>query len=403
MSTRTLILDQFEEIDIEFWKNFNPKLNKNLNKFLTSNYVNIYNRVELATLNWKLDNLYNFIMASILNHNDDNILDQGKYIKSIAEEISAYDGKIRETGTQKGNFERRIGRGVEKLRNSNFIEVYRLEDFGNTEKSYPYYRLTLNGLFYVIINWYNDAFINFGSKSLLRSILDYDNDSPLLKIFLFPYFERTTLEDASYALQCNLFDYLENICNCILVFKRINSIDKDPLIEGMRPTTLFTWPSPKSERRYIYENYLQKYTTTLLQFLSRELGGDWKINSQITPNFDTDRLSIKNNLTNRVATIRINREENCVILVCDRKKYLSLVLISHGDGSISVKGKSEINEREYLENELNHTCKVKLFELLIWIALKIKGKDHSSYEILESDNKFLATIKDMIHQIDLST
>lgn len=405
MPTEISILDYFDEIDANCWK-APKKLSSFINK-LFSEYDYLCNREELLSLDWKLDNRSEFVLASIVyQKDDDNIENHDKNIRSIAKNILRYDGKLRQDKKDKDNFEGLIGDDVSKLRQMKFIEKAEETSFGNTKKSYYNHRLTLNGLFYVIINWYNEAFLNVSSKSLLHTILKYYGDSPLLTRFLYPYFENETLDKATFDLECDILEYLEDICKGIIRNKRKTSMIKKTLIEGTLPEDLFAWPSfesdkPDSGRRLIYKESIEK-SRNLREFLSRELGEDWITNTQIIPDFDNDRLQIKNNISSRPAIIKINRKERSVKLVYGGKEYSSLRMSIDENDSISIIGKSAMSERELSEENLNDYCKLKLFELICSISIKNKGKSHDLYKSVEVDEKFKAVINEVIDLLRIS-
>jgi len=395
MSTETSLMDLFEEIDVDdkFWK-IDKKFNEKVKKILSLTSDNIYNYEEISSLNWKLDDIYNYILTSILYTDvDTKDLDDSKNIKSIAKYIINYDrerSKIHEIVA----FEKKIGRQMKVLEKMRLIEVDYKERFGNTNKFTSRYRLSLNGLFYVIINWYVDPFLNVGSKFMLDPLLKNYSDSPLLKQFLLQYFERETLEDPTFDYESDILEYLEDICKSIIVNKKDKPRPYGELLEGMIPTTLFIWPSPESDRKQIYKRI--ENSRGLIEFLSRGLGNKkWLNGTQIIPDFENDQLQFKNSYFRQDAFIKINRRLRSVELVYKSKKYSTLKMYVKEDKAIAVIGKSTMSEKKLLEDHLNNNCKLKLFQLICSISMKNKGKAHVC-KSLETDKKFKVITNELI-------
>ncbi len=394
MSPEVSILDFCEEIDDKFWK-VDKSFNEKMKKILSLASSNLYNYTELLKLNWNLDYLYNFILGSIINI-DDRIkeVDGCKNIKSIALSIMDYDDHKRLEEFEKNAFEKKVGRYLKKLEQMRLIKLVETKEHGT------FYRLSLNGLFYVIINWYNSPFINV-LPSLLNAILKRFNDSPFLQYFLFPYFESKTLETAKKELEHDVLEYLEEICKAIISAEKTNSWLKEELINGMYPELLFLWPSPDGDKRQIYKALIEE-GTSIRQYLIRKLGWDWVMNAKIMPNFEEDLITIATSFPIRTATIRINRMTKFATVEQGSREYARIKMSIDNDKSFSVYVKSNINSKVLSEEALDHYCKLKLFYLIYHIRIKYRGKDRESYTSLETDKNFQTTLAYMIDVLKMS-
>lgn len=394
MSPEVSILDFCEEVDDKFWK-VDKSFNIKLQKILSLASSNLYNYTELLKLNWTLDYLYNFILASIINI-DDRIkeVDGCKNIKSIALLIMNYDDDKRLEIYKKKSFEKKVGRYLEKLEQMRLIKLVQIEEPGT------FYKLSLNGLFYVIINWYKSPFINV-LPSLLNTILKRYDDSLFLRYFLFPYFENKTLETAETDLENDILLYLEEICKAIISEKQENSWLKKELIDGMYPKHLFSWPSPDGDKRQIYRDLIKK-GTSIRQFLYSELGWEWVIDAKIIPSFEKDLITITTSFPIRTATIRINRRTKFAIVEQGSRQYAKIRMSLNNDKSFSVQVKSAVNNKVLSEEALDNYCKLKLFDLIYHIRIKCRGKDRESYASVEKDKKFQTTLAHMIDVLEMS-
>jgi hypothetical protein len=188
-----------------------------------------------------------------------------------------------------------------------------------------FYKLTLNGIFYVIINWFTTVIFirnNGKNRNIFISLLKYHSDNTLFQLFLFPYFEEKTLNELSSSnLFVDFMEYLKEVCNIIVRgIMGMRLFAEEDLIEGTIPHTLFWWPKSYPDNKSYYGRYFEK-GSTLRKFLSREMGWNWIDDAEINPNYNSDIVKIEKKDIGIDYYIRINRIENEAFLSYDRKKF----------------------------------------------------------------------------------
>ncbi len=392
------IHDCFKEIDEKNWKT-----NKIYDNVLSITSYNPNNYMEIVSLNWNLDDKYNYILAAIVYHDQANI-------DLISNTILAFDGEDRSEIWEKQAFYTKIRRGIIYLLAQKLITISSKSDVKNLGNKKIFYKLSLNGLFYVIINCFNNPFASIHFALMFNKIIKNYSDTPLLRIFLNPYFQNNTLENATDDLSFELLEYLSEICKIIIANKRGTETNKNSLIDGAQPEHMFTWPTPNNVftwptpnqiRRDRFVKFFEK-GSKIRQLLCRELKWYWIDEAQIIPQLDTDIITIKSHHLSTDAFIKINKEEKIVTLINGKAHYSFFRMYINEDKSISVFGKSTIDENQISEEHLHYLSNLKLVELIFSIRTKNKGKDNDLYISVKKDKRFKTVMREMVDLLMVS-
>lgn len=177
------ILDQFIDIDNYVW----TKLKKDKKLLKNRRRENTYDENIYDTA-YRIDRKYHYILKVILNNPDLNIKRIGEMYLNHVSIVK----KNRNSSSVKHNRYRKIERMIKDLENVHLIE--RVESkrtpIGNFEKKDAPYRLTIHGMFFVLLN---DEFI--GLFEVVGSLLNNYPKNEIYQIFLYPYFEKESLEE----------------------------------------------------------------------------------------------------------------------------------------------------------------------------------------------------------------
>jgi hypothetical protein len=386
------IIDHFKDISDFYWKT-DKKYGKIL-KILSS--TNSLNTDEFYSLNWHLDEKYDQMLSHLIKKRAMNITGFcDGIIKNYGKDISPQE---------KTRIYKKTERLVRDLYNFNLI----IESSPHTKKNlgddYFSYELSLNGIFYCIVSWYrsNDFMFNYGS--VLANLLKNYADNALFKIFLYPYFEISTLNKFSEQLSINFMVemdfmlYLSEICKIILKYNLMLYNVGDFLTDGYFHDNLFEWPVTYPEDKLRYDRFFST-SSTLAEFLSKNLGFKWTKNDEITPNYNDDLITIRNSHLKSDAYIRINRSENTVYLKYSGKKFF-LKLTKPDRNCYVIYGQSDWNYKNALNDQVRELAKSKLVELIYKLRTKYP-KDIPLCIMLNKDEKFRNTVKEIVEKIDL--
>ncbi len=262
---------------------------------------------------FKIYEKYNIILDILLKKPELNIMDiylekqnGKKHIKNENQEEPWIDD----------NEYKKIRRKIEDLQKLLFIE--KLPDkktkVGNFEKvhSVPF-RLSLCGIFYIIMNYilYRDVWY------VLKYLLKNYSDNILFQYFLYPYFDKSTLKES--ILYPVIIDYLKEVCP--LIKYHLSGIGKvENLVEGYVTTPVFTWASQK--RTAVPSSSIhQENWSSLKEYLDEEMGWKWIYKARIIPDYSKNVISIQSNEVTGSPIIFINREEKKTILKFNGVNY----------------------------------------------------------------------------------
>jgi hypothetical protein len=386
------IIDRFKDINDFDWKT-DKKYGKILNILSSTNSLNTD---EFYNLNWHLDEKYDQMLSHLLKNREMNVTSfcEG-IINNHRKDISR---------RQKTNIYKKTERKVRDLYNFNLITESSPHTKKNLGDDYFSYELSLNGIFYCIVSWYRSNDFMFKHGSILANLLKNYTDNALFKIFLYPYFEIDTLNRFSEQLSINaiveydVMPYLSEICKIILKYNLIYYRMETLLIDGYFPDNLFEWPVTYPEDKLRYDRFFST-DSRLTEFLSKNLGFKWTKNDEITPNYNDDLITIRNSHLKSDAYIRINRLENTVYLKYGGKKFF-LKLTKPDRNCYVIYGKSDWNYKNALDDQVRELAKSKLVELIY--KLRTRHTENTSiYIMLNEDEKFRKTVKEIVEKMDL--
>jgi hypothetical protein len=175
------------------------------------------------------------------------------------------------------------------------------------------YRLSLNGIFYVILNNFSGLY-----EDLVIPLLKNHGSNILFTLFLYPYISQVTLlEIKENNIFYEVYRYLNNTCITIInslksLTNLVYTVDKD----GYMLDRLFTWPNKSTSSPQI--SFEDK---KLRNFLKTHYNWDWICYSRITPNYKQNVIEIfKPNEPEEIIRLSIDEKENKAIITINNKK-----------------------------------------------------------------------------------
>jgi len=303
-------------------------------------------------------------------------------------------------------------RHLDKLYNKFKLTEIGKKDYKSIEKNngaIPY-RLSLNGIFYIIIHNKNKHIFD---RVVLPLIKNYGS-SILFTYFLYPYISKETLLEIEKLdikdgiIYEPVFFYLQNICNTIIKsLKSLDSLFYSVDENGFILDWIFMWPRESNKYDLSFDDY------ELKKFLKTNFKWDWIDNATITPNFNENIIYIKDNSKSSDATsskndnirIVIDERENTAVLKQNRE-ILKKFVITHNrhapveDLYLSIDIKTSETETEYLTKYIVDKCKDLHKNLLLDIISQI-DTSYKSYDLLLKDENFNKMIEEMDNGIKI--
>lgn len=383
------IIDHFKEINDFDWK-YHGKSGKikyeEILDIVSEDYLNID---ELYNLSWHLEKKYEVMLSQLLNDRELTITD---FCNRIIVDYRNLSKK------EKDKTYKRMERDVEVLYKLNLItesSLYRKKNLGT---DYFSYELTLNGIFYCIINSHNSPELMIRHQLIIVSLLKNYSDNNLFNIFLHPYFEINTLNGHAVHLFIDIIPYLSEICKIIIKSNHKLDSMKDMLIEGYWPDNLFEWPSTYPEEKLRYDRFFST-NGQLAKYLSKKLGFTWTKRDEIIPKYDKDLIIIRNSHLKSDTYIRISRSENSAYLKYGENK-LFFKLTRPDPENFDIYGKSDENYKDTLNKEIREQTESKLVELIY--KIRTRHLENSPTNImLNKDEKFRKIVKEIVEKMDL--
>lgn len=340
------ILSKFDEVHDAVWNKAN--LHKKVS--LHANENPLFSETIYET-GFKIDERYNVILEILLENPDLNISEiygeiRNKNKKFIrASEKSFDDGEYQ-----------KIRRMIKDLIDIKYIHKV-------TEKGKPIgkfkkisdipFRLSLGGIFYILIN--NSDFL-YGD---LRQFLKKYPDNILFQYFLYPYFEKTTLQELPY-IHTAIIQYLEEVSKLIsnqLAWKNPEGNPSD----GYRNYSLFMWEREDSKlNNAIYQD---RKWDELKRYLDNELGWNWVYNASFIPEYVNNTLSIISNAISPTPTIFINSTKKDAVLKHKGNSYYIFNVLQAGN-ILDICGKL-VPKSEHLNESFRNGLMLKLVMLLL--------------------------------------
>ena len=247
-----------------------------------------------------------------------------------------------------------------------------------TKKVKPY-RLSLNGIFYEILNTFDISY-----EDLILSLLNNYNNNVLLTHFLSPFIKEKTLLDVKgdSAVFSNIAMYLRNVCNVL--------VDSVKSLRNMAFTTpdghlidqVFVWHNDPNNNR------TPKFSAVNLRnFLRQTFNWSWIDKAKITTNANENLIEIleTSNPENK-AHISINKDDVKAVLRQGGRK-LHEFSISSNDSFLSIEDKTNRTSIEFMETPLFYKCREHLLVLLTNLRTQVTTYN-PSFDILSKDENF---------------
>ncbi len=225
------------------------------------------------------------------------------------------------------------------------------------------YRLSLSGIFYLILNTCDITY-----DDLVLYLLKNYKDNILFTAFLYPFLTCETLLEADWdsAFFSIVVPYLRDICKVI-----INSVDSlgkmcNTTDDGYLSKQVFIWHNNPSN------NYPQNFfDKNLRNYLGWTLGWDWIEDATITPKPNENIIEILDvSDTQRKLTISILKDENKAVLRQYGTKLYEFSI--NPDGSfLSIEAKTPRKTIDFIEMPFVYSCKEHMIGFLTKLRTQI--------------------------------
>jgi hypothetical protein len=341
--------------------------------------------IKLSAYNKRLDSKYLEILNYLLEYPNITAYDIWKVLKDI---------KINGKKPDKSS----VRRDCKHLLDLRIIEISR-EDYTSTEENRDRkpYRLSLNGIFYIILNNY-DGFYN----NIVISLLKNYGSNILFVIFLYPYISQKVLLDLSNAnnnsiVFYTIFPYLKNVCNTIINSSNslktlIYTSDHDDKYLLYR---LFMWPL-----NYASHSEIPFEDKKLRNFIKMNLNWNWIDTAKITARYNDNVIDIVDPSNNIKSTqIFILPKDSKAILIHNGEKKFEFILTLN-EMFLSVDIKTPERKIDFFVKFLVNECNDHLTNFLVKIKSKLRSMSQV-YEFLLKDESFARTMKELDKIIDI--
>lgn len=386
----TTILEYFDSIDGTAW-NSDPIRNRIIS--ILANKKDYLNLTEFLQLQWKMDTKYNCVMSFFVRFGHGNI-------KTIYEAMRDQEKKNQDSPKPKEKISyKKTQRMVYDLLMRDFIYEYFPTRNKNLEKDYFSYKLTPLGIFYCILNWFYVSDLTFTPYHFLKCLFKTYPNTKLFIFFLFPYFEKETVDILIDRSPTEITQYLQSICKIILQTNhKIAAASGIEKLDDTIKLPLFWWPTLQSAKKSVYDSFFRK-GGPFRSYISRELKCSWVNDAEMQPDYENNLVAIENPNTTQHITIRIN--------ITDAKAKLTFGQTTiHFRGerlgdSIIIHQNTSITNRDTYEREIRDAAEIKLMELVYQIQKR--RKHHRAIDIqLQRDNLYNNTVLKIKDKFNLS-
>jgi hypothetical protein len=279
----------------------------------------------------------------------------------------------------------------------NLIEVakekYRPREKNKGKDPKPY-RLSLNGIFYVILHNFDGFY-----EDLVRPLLKNYGSNILFDLFLYPHISQKTLLEIKDDNICyEIFPYLKDVCsNLITSVKSLDSLVFSTSGDGFVLDQIFMWP-----RLSVPPNSIPFYTNELKKFLKSNFRWEWIDQAKIIPSYKENVIDIVNHSDETSAKqssirILINERENRAELR-QNSKTLHEFIITPYELFLSIDIETDKRKIDYLIKHLVNGCN----DYAISFLTKVRGQidsNYRSYEPISKDENFAKAISEMDNRI----
>lgn len=290
--------------------------------------------------------------------------------KKIFEEIRSkkkkdYDNSLETSINEKSKEYNRYGkirRQVDELVNLKLVESLKEDKIGNfsDKTTSKLYRLSISGIFYVLINWHRIS----TQYSVLSALSKNYPDNLIFENFLYQYFEKQSIDEIGMYISSQIIAFLSNICKYIVNHLHMLTIPADYSMNGF---PLFSWPSQSNE---VKDEFSSQDELKLKNYLFKELSWKWILDARIIPNFMENKITIKSDEVDFTPVIKIFRKEKQAILNIGTTSIMFFGVVRESNGSLSINGKPIFSHTQFTYHSFNRWCREEVL-LLIYRIYKI--------------------------------
>jgi hypothetical protein len=327
-----------------------------------------------------IDEEYHQIIITLLYKPD---LNKTKIFEELLYEMkqkvgSSFEMSLRE----RDNMYAKIKRQVDDLSNLELIISPKKEKIGNfsDKTSSKLFRLSLIGIFYVLLNWNRISF----ESSVLNALNKNYPDNLLFENFLYQYIEKQSIGEIGALISHQIVSYLSNICKHIVNHLHMLRTPGDFGTDQFQPSTLFSWPRQNNITK---GEFSSQEESNLKNYLYKELTWKWIHDATIIPDFVGNKITIKSTEVDFTPVIEIFRKEKQAILKIGTRSIMFLGIERQSNGSLNIIGKPLLTHTSFRNHSFNKLCKEEVL-LLIYRIYKIN--DFPDY-----DQSF---VEDIVHR-----
>jgi hypothetical protein len=267
------------------------------------------------------------------------------------------------------------------------IEIEKKELVQNMKSKYKkYYRLSLNGIFFVILNTFDNS-----KEDLIFSLLRNYGNNILFSLFLYPFIKEQTLKALRVGWDSDIFFnislYLRDVCKDIV-----------ESIRSLRTMNFTTTDGYIIKQVFICstntDSSLQTSSTLVLQhFLNKILKWDWVFKSTVIPKIDENVIEISDpyNPKNNSRITLLNDEKKAVLRQNSTKLYEFSITVN--DSSLILGAKTKIKRIDSLSLSFVNRCREHL--LIFLTKTREKSPYNVTFDILNQDENLKKALEHM--------
>ncbi len=249
------------------------------------------------------------------------------------------------------------------------------------------YRLSLSGIFYIIMNSYDITY-----DDLILYLLKNYQENILFTLFLYPFIKKQTLleNDWDTPFFSIVSSYLKDISKTIITYvKSIKSMSTST--DGYYNIHLLDWPNSSTKIDIPISHY-----SNLRYFLKKTLDWYWIDIAKIIPKVNENSIEIidKYNPENKY-NIHIIKDEKKAILRQYGKWLWEFSVIDNGS-FLTMEAKTDRKSEDIINVPFVESCKRHLLNFLTSLKTNVipsSSYTNQSFETLTKDEKYQKALK----------
>lgn len=352
------ILEEFMTVNEYIWSKINndKKVASNVDK----NPLTSVSAIDSAFI---IDEEYHEIIITLLYKPD---LSKKKIFEELEDKQKKdIDISLEMIINENDNRYRKIGRQIDDLLNLKLIESLKKEKIGNfSDKTISkMFRLSLSGIFYVLINWNRISI----QPSVWSALYGNYPDNLLFENFLYQYIEKQSIGEIGIYISHQIISFLSNICKYIVNHLHMLRLPGGYSVDGFPSISLFSWPSQNNVTKDSFSNQAE---SNLKNYLYKELSWKWIHDARIIPDFMGNKITIKSTEVDFTPILKIFRKEKQAIMKIGTRSIMFLGVERQSNGSLSINGKPHFSHTQFTYHSFNRLCREEVL-LLIYRIYKI--------------------------------